>query len=107
MTRKSLPNRRPNISAAANWQGHAFTVTVGFDDQFEPREVFADHAKGDMAATLADACVIISIALQHGIEVTALGRSLGSVPAWINGEQTDAPASPIGTIIAEIRRAAA
>ena len=107
MTRQPLPNRRPNISAAADWQGHAFTVTVGFDAQGNPGEVFCNHAKGDMAATLADACVLISIALQWGVSVDDLAKSLGSVPVWINGEQTHAPASPIGTIIAAIRRAGA
>ena len=105
MTRRPLPTRRPNLSAAADWQGHAFTVTVGFDDQGRPGEVFCNHAKGDMAATLADACVLISIALQWGVSVDDLAKSLGSVPTWVNGALSPAPASPIGTIIAEIRRA--
>jgi len=107
MTRSALPQRRPNFTAEADWQGHTFTVTVGLDHQGTPREVFANHAKGDMAATLADACVVISIALQHGVTPDALAKSLGSVPAWINGAEAQAPASPIGTIIAEIRRATA
>ena len=106
MSRRALPNRRPNAIHDATWSGHAFTVCVGFDDCGKAKEVFADHAKGDMAATLADACIVISIALQHGLTPEALGKSLGSVPIWVNGEHVDAPASPIGTIIAEIRKAA-
>ena len=106
MTRRPLPARRRNATAEATWQNHAFTVTVGFDDHGAPMEVFCNHAKGDMAATLADACIVLSIALQHGVTPDALGKSLGSVPEWINGAEAQAPASPIGTIIAEIRKAA-
>lgn len=102
MTRQPLPTRRPNLTTATDWQGHAFTVTVGFDLQGFPREVFAQHAKGDMAAMLADACVLISIGLQHGIAPEALAKSMGTVPAWVNGAETTAPASPVGTILAVI-----
>lgn len=105
--RLPLPNRRPSITAETTWtaqdgSAHPFTVTIGLDLEGRPREVFANHAKGAMAATLADACVLISIALQHGITPQALGKSLGRVPLW----EADAPASPLGTIIEEIRRAA-
>ena len=103
MTRQALPSRRPNVTADTDWQGHAFAVTVGFDGEGRPQEVFANHAKGDMAATLADACVVISIALQHGVTPNDLAKSLGSVPAWVNGEQVNAPASPVGTIIAALK----
>lgn len=102
MTRAVLPNRRPNTTVAAEWQGHSFTVCIGFDAQGRAAEVFCDHAKGDMRAVLADACVLISIALQHGIAPAALAKSLGTVPAWRNGEQIEAPASPVGTIMAVI-----
>lgn len=100
MTRAALPYRRPNATIAAEWQGHAITVTVGYDPQTgEPMEVFCDTAKGgDMAATLSDACVIISLALQHGVTPNALAKSLGRVPVW--GSTDDAPASPIGVIVA-------
>ena len=100
--RAELPQRRMNATAQAHWSGHSFTVCIGFDDAGTTREVFADHAKGDMAAMLADACVLISIALQHGITPADLGKSLGTVPDWINGAKVDAPASPIGAIIAII-----
>lgn len=105
MTRKPLPNRRENETVSAIWtapdgSSHAFAVCVGFDDMGAVREVFVNHAKGAMAATLADACVLISIALQCGISRDALGKSLGRIPAW--GEDETSPASPIGTIIAAI-----
>ena len=104
--RRQLPTRRRNISTDSAWVGpdgtaHNFAVTIGLDDDLRPMEVFANHAKGAMAATLADACVLISLALQHGVPVESLEKSLGRVPSM----QGEGPASPIGTIIAEIRRA--
>lgn len=100
MTRTALPNRRPNITTEALWKDHLITVTVGFDQAGQPREVFANTLRGgDMAAALADACVLVSIALQHGIPAAALAKSLGRVPAIRDGEMGEAPASPIGTIL--------
>lgn len=104
MTRATLPQRRPNVTRSAEWDGHAFTVTIGFDPATgAPMEVFADTTKGgQMAATLADACVVISIALQHGIGVDALSKSLGRVPVLWGAEGQDAPASPVGAILEAI-----
>ena len=109
MSRTVLPQRRSNITRAVEWNGHAFTVTIGLDPAtWQPAEVFADTAKGgDMAAALADACVILSIALQHGIAPADLAKSLGRVPAWPGNGETQ-PASPVGAIVeailAEVRR---
>lgn len=55
-----------------------------------------------MRATISDACVMISIALQHGISRRELGRSLGRVPRWVDGNETDGPASIIGAIVEAI-----
>lgn len=101
--RTALPHRRSNITRAVEWNGHSFTVTIGLDPvTWRPAEVFADTSKGgDMAAALADACVVISLALQHGITPADLGKSLGRVPLlWAEG---DAPASPIGAIVEAIQ----
>jgi hypothetical protein len=109
MTRATLPHRRPNITRSTEWDNHTFTVTIGFDlETGQPLEVFADTQRGgQMQSTLADACVIISIALQHGIGVDALGKSLGRVPVLWGDEGQDAPASPVGAIVealqAEVR----
>lgn len=103
--RTPLPHRRPNITRAAEWDGHAFTVTIGIDPATgQPAEVFADTQRGgQMQATLADACVLISIALQHGIGVEALSKSLGRVPVLWGPEGQDAPASPVGAILEAVR----
>lgn len=98
MTRTPLPTRRRNETIATTWQDHAFTVTRGLDDSGHVREVFCDTAKGgQMADTLDDACVLISIALQHGVTMAELAKSLGRVPRI--AAEGDEPASPIGAII--------
>lgn len=103
MTRKPLPDRRPCETITVRWNGQAFPVSVGFHpDTGAASEVFADVAKGgDLQWVIADACVVISIALQHGIEPAELAKSLGRVPVpW--AEDETAPASPIGAVVEAI-----
>ena len=102
MTRTALPNRRPSRTYATAWEGHPITVTVGFHPATgQPMEVFADAEKGgQMQATIADACVIVSIAMQHGIPPEALAKSLSRVPDMFGGG--DLPGSPIGVIVGAI-----
>jgi hypothetical protein len=56
-----------------------------------------------MQAALADACVVISIALQHGITADELAKSLGQVPVLWLPEGSPGPASPIGAVVAAIQ----
>ncbi|WP_158966231.1 TSCPD domain-containing protein [Chachezhania sediminis] len=98
-TRNRLPNRRPSLTVSVDWQNHAFALTVGVD----PRdgrlsEVFyADGQKSGTALqhTVQDACVIISVALQHGVPIADLTHSLGRVPGAMGVE---GPASPVGAV---------
>ena len=101
MTRPPLPRRRRNETRTISYRGQPVVVTVGFDAAGVPREVFANgHKEGsDMQHVLSDACVVVSIALQHGIGADELGKSLGAVPAWIDGREGQAPASPIGAVV--------
>lgn len=103
MTRATLPNRRPNITLSVDWHGHDMAVTIGFNPATgQPSEVFVNTAKGgDMQAALADASVVLSVALQHDISPAELGKSLGEVPVWGVEGQTG-PASPLGAIVAAI-----
>lgn len=102
--RNRLPDRRPNVTVSITWSGHPLDVTVGFDPMTgDPREVFANTPKGgDMQAALADASVILSIALQHNIAPAELAKSLGRVPALWGDEGATAPASPVGAIVEAI-----
>ncbi len=82
--RKRLPNRRPAHTETLQVDGQAFTATVGFDPESDqPRELFMSAGKeGSMlSALLADAAVVISVALQHGVAGEALARSVGRLPA--------------------------
>lgn len=102
--RQTLPHRRPNLTRSTEWNGHSFIVTIGLDPATgAPMEVFADTTKGgDMQAALADGCVVISLALQHGIAPADLAKSLGRVPVLWGEEGRDAPASPLGAIVEAI-----
>lgn len=80
--------------------GIRFTITIGLQDN-EPKEVFADRLKvgTTMSHLLADACVLISIALQCGSTPEDLSKSLGVVPDPANGEDAVKPASALGAIV--------
>lgn len=97
--RNPLPNRRPNRTCLTEWAGHPITVTIGLRLDGTPGEVFADTPRGgDLQASIADACVLVSLALQHGIAPAELAKSLGRVPVW-GAEGVSAPASPVGAIV--------
>ncbi len=78
-----LPNRRSAHTETLEVDGQTFTATVGFDEHGRPRELFLMAGKeGSMLnALLADAAVVISVALQHGVSSEALARSVGRLPA--------------------------
>ncbi len=111
--RHRLPNRRPSHTETLEVAGQAFTATVGFDpDDGRPRELFLTAGKeGSLInAMLADAAVVISVALQHGVSAKALAKSVGRLP---EGPVTPAdldrdkpariPASPIGAALDFLR----
>jgi hypothetical protein len=101
--RTPLPARRLSETAEVRHGETTFTVTIGFDDAGSPREVFADgHKEGSaMRHLLSDACIIISVALQHGVSPDDLRRSLGTTPTF----RGDAPASAIGAVMAALAEA--
>ena len=79
-----------------------------------PREIFLAGAKDgtDMAASLDDASVVISVALQHGIPAAALAKSVARLPsapllpsdlAAPTGPAQTAPASVIGAVLDLLR----
>lgn len=109
MTRQTLPGRRPCVTVEATVAGKTVTIGVGFDPATgQALEAFADIARGtDQQHTLSDACVAVSVALQYGVPPEALEHSLGRVPAWVKDRDTmvlgEAPASPVGAVLAVIR----
>ena len=93
-----MPDRRPSITRTIQWAGKEFSVSIGYWLDGRPGEIFMDGPKtgSDMRAILADACVVISLALQHGIEPSALAHSLARVPV---SETESAPASVLGAVV--------
>ena len=101
MIRRTLPQRRRLATVTTDWQGHAITVGIGYYPEGTIGEVFADTAHGGhMAATVADACVVISLALQFGATVADLLKSVARVPEWRDGIAGEGMASPVGAILA-------
>jgi hypothetical protein len=112
-TRQRLPNRRPAHTESLEVAGQVFTATVGFDECGRPRELFLAAGKeGSMLnALLADAAVVISVALQSGVPAAALAKSVGRLPAGPvapvdldHAPGQKVPASPIGAALDLLRR---
>ena len=106
--RHRLPGRRPSLKQELQVGGQSFTVDIGFDPKTGcPRELFLVAGKeGSMlTALLADAAVVISVALQHGVPATALAKSMGRLPdlpvtPGDMGRPSGAlPASPVGAAL--------
>ena len=93
--RNRLPGRRPNETVELVFNGPPYAVTIGFFlDTGRVGEVFTHGAKvgSAMDAILDDACILISLLLQHGVEPSSLASSMGR-----HGEN-HAPASIVGTL---------
>ncbi len=108
-TRARLPNRRPSHVETLDVAGQSITASIGFDPATNrPYEVFLNGGKegSQVDAMLADAATIISVALQYGVPVAALAKSVGRAPnaSTMPGsiDQLNAgsqPASPIGAAL--------
>lgn len=109
MTRARLPDRRPCVTVDIPHAGRIVTVSVGYDPitgQFS--EAFADAAKGtDQQLALADACVMASISLQHGLPLEVLEHSLNRTFDWriVDGAmvRAEGPASAVGVALEAVR----
>jgi ribonucleoside-diphosphate reductase alpha chain len=80
--RRRLLNRRRAETRDIEVAGMKLSATIGLDIDGSPRELFLSGAKdgSTMAAILADASVVVSIALQHGISPHALAKSISRAP---------------------------
>ncbi len=111
--RHRLPNRRPSHTETLEVAGQTFMATVGFDpEDGQPRELFMTAGKegSTLNALLADAAVVISVALQHGIPAQSLAKSIGRLPEGPvtpadldGGKPARIPASPIGAALDLLR----
>ena len=100
--RTRLPNRRPSETTLVSHDGRDYAVTIGFDPATGAvREVFATDAKSGSAmdGILNDACVALSLLLQHGDEPATLAHSMGRLdgdPVNRPSDKVLPPASIIG-----------
>ena len=88
--RTRLADRRPSVSdrvpfVMADGSEIRLTVTFGFDDAGNIREVFcADFKAGsDMHAAVVDSCILLSRLLQHGDTPDELARTLCDPPSLV------------------------
>lgn len=79
MSRRLLPQRRPSETVEFRHGAIAYRGMASFDVQTgEVIEVFLEGGKpgSEVQATARDAAVTASLALQHGVSLDALRRSL-------------------------------
>jgi hypothetical protein len=113
MTRAAIPNRRHCVTVDTVVNGSPATISVGFHPETgEALEAFADIARGsDLQHAVSDACVSVSLALQHGMPIATLEKAVGRVPAWIPVQgimvEGEAPASVVGVVVDTIADVAA
>ena len=84
IARTRLPDRRLAVVETIAVDGHDYTVTAGIDPHTGAvRELFLCGAKSGSAmdAILGDAATVISVALQHGVAIEALSKSIARVGA--------------------------
>jgi hypothetical protein len=96
-TRRTLPQRRYSETFDLPFGDHrtVFKVSIGFwPDRREPAEVFITGAKAgsEFEAVARDGAVLLSIALQYGVPLTA-------VHSAVTRNQDGSPATIIGAVI--------
>lgn len=97
MTRTALPDRRGNNTvkvthAWANGKEQKLLVTFGVDDGGNVKEIFcADFKEGtDMHGLIVDACIVLSLLLQHGYSAQELRDKLAKNPQSLLATLVDA-----------------
>ena len=88
--RRCLSNRRNSLTFDLEVAGLRYKATVGYFDDGAPAESFISNHKSGNAADLAarDAGILISLALQHGCDLTTIARAVSR----------DSDGSPVGVV---------
>ncbi len=76
--RKKLPNRRGSTTEDFIHNGMEYTITIGEYEDGKPGEVFVAAKKCDTAVDhiAKDCSVILSHAMQHGIQLNLVAKSM-------------------------------
>lgn len=109
-SRRRLPDRRCSVTEEIKINGQTYLATAGFDpDDHELLEVFISGVKegSSMESLLGDLAVVISVALQSGVTIESLAKSVARTRAApVTPEELDnpsminaAPATAIGATL--------
>jgi len=95
--RRRLLHRRVALARDIEHAGHRYRMQVGYFPDGAVGEVFLDATKQNsmLDAFAADAAILLSLLLQHGVTPAEIGHALRRCP---NG----APASLIGAVVDEL-----
>ena len=101
MTRRLLPERRRAETFALTACNQTITITTGFYADGRLGEVFIGIGKSgtDLASVARDAGVLLSLALQHGVDVATVAHA-------ITRDSSGAAASILGAIVDALPAAA-
>ena len=101
VSRETLPSRRTSVTTTIDAKGIPVAVPVGFYEDGRPGEVFIVGGKegSTMRLVLADAAVLISIALQYGAPANKLAETLLREPVGDEKDGKTLPASPLGAVL--------
>ena len=105
MTRKAIPTRRHCVTASTTWRGQKIEVSVGIDPKTgKVAEAFADIAKGgQIQHEMSDALILASIAMQCGVPIEDLQKTLGTQTIMVDGKPITEPTSPVGATLDAVR----
>lgn len=100
------PRRLTETRDVATPEGHTICLSIGFDpnEPDRPREVFYSsgfRSGSQLEFQVQDACVLVSLLLQHGFRLADVAKSLS------RDQQPDGSmpyASHIGLIVSELTR---
>jgi hypothetical protein len=99
MARVQLPDRRPNVTERvrhewATGQEQHLLVTFGFNRHGKVKEMFcADFKEGtDMHTLIGDACMVVSLLLQHGYSPADILTKMAPHPRSVLHTLVDAAA---------------
>jgi hypothetical protein len=100
VTRDILPTRRSSVNFTLEFQGERYDVTTGFYNDNRFGEIFINRVRDKSAAKLGqqleatcrDVAIVMSLALQHGVDLADLKHS-------ITRDDDGAPMSIVGAIV--------
>jgi hypothetical protein len=99
VTRRRLQQRRRAETFDLTFRNQLITITTGFYADDTPGEVFISIGKPgtDIASVARDAAVLLSLALQHGVDVATIAHA-------ITRDSSGAAASILGAIVDAIAK---